>query len=127
MKIGKKIRAIREAKGLSQKEVSLSIDMDPSQYSRIEKDKTDPTCSTLERVASALGVDVAELFGIEPRITSTGDLEYENSFDKSILEKVKLLAQLTNEEQTAIFQLIDSLVTKYKLKLTLKDALNLAS
>ena len=43
------------------------------------------------------------------------------------MEKVKLISQLPEEEQTAIFQLIDSLVTKKVLKENLKDALNLAS
>ena len=127
MKIGYKIRSIREQMGLSQKEVALSMGMDQSQYSRLEKDRTDPTCSTLERVASALGVTIADFFVTDAEITSTQDLDYTDSFNKSIIEKVKLISSLPEEEQAAVFQLIDSLVTKKILKDNLKDALNFAS
>ena len=127
MKIAYKIRSIREQMGLSQKEVALSMGMDQSQYSRLEKDKTDPTCSTLERVASALGVTIADFFISDAEINSTQDLEYTDSLSKSIIEKVKLISSLPKEEQVAVFQLIDSLVTKRILKDNLKNALNLAS
>jgi len=35
MNVGEKIREVREAKGLSQKEVALTLVMNPSQYSKI--------------------------------------------------------------------------------------------
>ena len=43
MGLGEQIRKVREAKELSQKQVALSINMDQSQYSKIEKRKTDPS------------------------------------------------------------------------------------
>jgi transcriptional regulator with XRE-family HTH domain len=64
MSIGENIKMVREAKKLSQKQVALSIDMDPSQYSKIEKGKTDPSVSTVEKISAALGVSLSELFSV---------------------------------------------------------------
>ena len=65
MDIGTNIKRIREAKNLSQKEVIAAIDMGAAQYSRIEGGKTEPSVSTLERIAKALGVQLTELFAAE--------------------------------------------------------------
>jgi transcriptional regulator with XRE-family HTH domain len=51
MNIGEKIKTVREAKGLSQKEISNRVQMDQSQYSKIENGKTDRTTNTLEKIA----------------------------------------------------------------------------
>jgi transcriptional regulator with XRE-family HTH domain len=62
MNIGDNIKKIRMAKGLSQKEVTISAGLDADQYSRIENGKTDPSVTTLERIAKAMNVSLAELF-----------------------------------------------------------------
>ena len=62
MNIGEKIKTVREAKNLSQKEISNMVLMDQSQYSKIENGKTDPTTNTLEKIAKALGIELSELF-----------------------------------------------------------------
>jgi transcriptional regulator with XRE-family HTH domain len=120
MNIGQNIVKIREAKGLSQKEVAMALGMDQSQYSKIEKGKTDPTTSTLEKIAAALDIQISELFG-------TGQVREVNSYDKSLLEKVQLLEQLEEEEKKSVFNIIDGLIYKKRLKDTLSSALNLAS
>jgi len=51
MKIGDKIKKAREAKGWSQKEVALSLQMDQSQYSKTENNKNDPHLSSIEKIA----------------------------------------------------------------------------
>ena len=116
MNIGDKIRQIREARGLTQKEVALTIGMDQSQYSKIEKGKTDPSTSTLEKVAKAIGIGLSELFADD----SFKDI---NSYDKSLMEKLQLIEQLDEDEKKSIFKIIDGLVSKKKLKDTLTSAL----
>ena len=116
MNIGDKIRQIREARGLTQKEVALTIGMDQSQYSKIEKAKTDPSTSTLEKVAKAIGIGLSELFADD----SFKDI---NSYDKSLMEKLQLIEQLDEDEKKSIFKIIDGLVSKKKLKDTLTTAL----
>lgn len=118
MNIGEKIRKVREAKGLSQKEISAMVNMDQSQYSKIENGKTDPTTSTLEKIAKALGIDVSELF-VSDKIFK--DI---NSADKTIMEKLRLIELLDNKEQQSIYNIVDGLVASKKLRDTLSSALN---
>jgi transcriptional regulator with XRE-family HTH domain len=116
MDIGKNIKRIREAKGLSQKDVITAIDMGAAQYSRIEGGKTDPAFSTLERIAKALGVKLSELFSDE------GSHEV-NSNDSTAMEKVRLMEGLTDEERKTLFMILDAFVGKKKLKDTLSSVL----
>ncbi len=121
MDIGERIKSIREAKGLSQKQVSLNINMDPSQYSKIEKGKTDPSVSTLEKITIALGINLSELFN------TNEDIQDINSADKTLIEKVQLIEQLDQEERNSVFKIIDGLFIKKKLRDTLTNAVNIAS
>jgi transcriptional regulator with XRE-family HTH domain len=106
--------------GLSQKEVALSCKMDPAQYSRVEHNKTDPTLSTVVKIAKALGVSVAEL-------SSANELFKDvNSVDKSLMEKIALIEQLDKKERSAFFVMLDALVAKKKLKDNLSNVLQLA-
>jgi transcriptional regulator with XRE-family HTH domain len=116
MNLGDTIKRIREAKNLSQKEVITTINMGAAQYSRIESGKTDPSISTLERIAQALGVGLAELF-------SDNDLEDVNSVDQTLMEKVRLIDSLSEEERKTIFTILDAFIGKKKLKTTLSNAL----
>ena len=98
MNIGENIKRIRTAKNLSQKEVVTAAKLDTAQYSRIETGKTDPSVSTLDRIAKALGVSLAELFA------SADELKEINSLDKSVMEKVSLIESLSEEEKKPFTQ-----------------------
>ena len=60
--VGREIRRIREAKGLSQTKAAAAADMGPSGLSQIETGARNPSAVTLNKIASALGVGVADLF-----------------------------------------------------------------
>ena len=117
MDIGNKIKKIRESKGFSQKEVALNLNMNPSQYSKIENGKVDPQCSSIEKIAIALGVNLSDVFAQE------NNLENINSIDKSIIEKVQLIDQLDDKQKESIFNIIDMAIYNIKLKQTLSNAL----
>jgi transcriptional regulator with XRE-family HTH domain len=118
MNVGDKIRKVREAKGLSQKEISAMVNMDQSQYSKIENGKTDPTTGTIEKIAKALGIEISELFVND---TIFKDI---NSADKTIMEKLRLIELLDNKEQQSIYNIVDGLVANKRLRDTLASALN---
>ena len=61
MEVGKQIRAIREAKGLSQGDIEKSSGLLRSYISRVEGGYTAPSLGTLERFAKALGVQPYQL------------------------------------------------------------------
>lgn len=83
------------------------IPMDQSQYSRIEKDKTDPTLTTLFKVAQAMDRELVDFF--EP--TKTSNLKIENGTD---LEKLGMLQKLEETDKVMVFQIIDRLYSRKK-------------
>jgi DNA-binding XRE family transcriptional regulator len=59
--VGARIRKLRAAKGVTQTELAGAVGMMRSNISRIEAAKHRPTLETMERIAKALKVSVAEL------------------------------------------------------------------
>lgn len=62
IKVGKQIQKLRESKGISQQDLAAKCDFEKSNMSRLEAGRVNPTLSTLEKVANALEVTLAEIF-----------------------------------------------------------------
>ena len=60
-KLGENLKRIRTAKGISQGEISRKLEVDKSFVSNIENGKTNPTLSTIAKIAKAIGVSIGEL------------------------------------------------------------------
>jgi transcriptional regulator with XRE-family HTH domain len=60
--VGSKIKELRERRGLTQSRLAEAASMSSDEVSRIERGAREPRFSTLERLAAALNVAVAELF-----------------------------------------------------------------
>ena len=56
-----RIRQLRKERGFSQAKLAVMADMDPATLNRLERGTGNPNLKTLERVADALGVGIAEL------------------------------------------------------------------
>lgn len=56
-----RIRQLRKERELSQVKLAVMADMDPATLNRLEQGKGNPNLKTIERVADALGVEVADL------------------------------------------------------------------
>ena len=61
-KLAKKLRQLREAKGLSQEDLALKSNLGRSYYWRVEQGRINMTLETLVKLSNALGVDIAVLF-----------------------------------------------------------------
>jgi transcriptional regulator with XRE-family HTH domain len=107
MDISANIKRIRKIKNISQKQIALELGMAQAQYSIIESGKTIPTIPTLQKIADILEVDIIEL------IKNPGK---EEEINLSLLEKVKLLDTLEEEEKRNILGIIDIAISKKKLK-----------
>jgi transcriptional regulator with XRE-family HTH domain len=110
MKLGEALKKVREAKNLSQKELAGLLGMAQAQYSRIESGKTDPSFSAVIKIAKALGISLSELF------TSDEIFKDVNAYDKTLLEKLRLIDSLDEVEKKSIYNIVDSLIAKKKLK-----------
>jgi transcriptional regulator with XRE-family HTH domain len=62
MNLGKSIQTCRVKRGLSQTELARRAGLSVSYLSMLENSKRDPTISTVERIATAIGVPVEILF-----------------------------------------------------------------
>ena len=60
--VGYKIREVREAKNISQEELSQKSGVSRSIISALENGKTNTTSKTLANIAKALGVSVDQIF-----------------------------------------------------------------
>jgi DNA-binding XRE family transcriptional regulator len=61
-RIGVAIRQLRKERKLSQERLSKAIGAARANISRIERGLAIPTLTTLEKIASALGIDLLDLF-----------------------------------------------------------------
>ena len=61
-RIGLRIAAERVAKGLSQRQFALILEMDRATLNRIEAGKANPTLSTLIRIADGLDASIYDFF-----------------------------------------------------------------
>src|SRR5919204_1739753 len=61
--VGQELRAQREEKGLSLRELARRLSISPSALSQIETGKSRPSVSTLYSIVSELGISLDELFG----------------------------------------------------------------
>ncbi|MBL7690589.1 MAG: helix-turn-helix transcriptional regulator [Flavipsychrobacter sp.] len=62
---GKRLKQLRESKGLSQQELANLCDIEHSQISRIELGKINTTISTLFLIASKLEIEATELIKVK--------------------------------------------------------------
>jgi transcriptional regulator with XRE-family HTH domain len=61
--MGKTVRKLRQAKGLSQAEVAKRAGLSREYVNKIEAGKYDPPLSTINAIAEALGVTARRLMG----------------------------------------------------------------
>ncbi len=62
-RFGARLRQIRKSKKMSQEAVALNCDLDRSYLGRIERGESNVSLVNIHRIAEALGVGPAELFG----------------------------------------------------------------
>lgn len=60
------LRRIRTAKGVTQEDLAVDADVDRTTISGIERSEYNPTIDILDRIASALSVDLSDLVAMPP-------------------------------------------------------------
>ncbi|WP_452225583.1 helix-turn-helix domain-containing protein [Lacinutrix chionoecetis] len=100
----KNLKSLRKEKSLSQQAVADGSGMMASTYNRIENMKVTPSIDTVERIASAIGVDFVDLF--QSREVS----------DKSIAQKLEMINGLSEYNRSVVEIVLDSIIDKDKLE-----------
>ncbi len=76
--LGRRLLALREARRLSLRTLAERVGLSASFLSQVERDETSPSIASLDKLAQALGVDLASLFAqvpVDPVVRATGRSE----------------------------------------------------
>jgi transcriptional regulator with XRE-family HTH domain len=65
-KVGGRLRAERERRGIGLRELARRVGVSPSLVSQIELDRVNPSVSTLYAIVTELGLTMSEVFGEQP-------------------------------------------------------------
>lgn len=87
MKVGFKIRKIRELRNYSQEFMALELGISQRSYSSIELDETSPTLERLGRIAALLQVSVTDIICFEPDTLFIPGMKKDEKFALAMLEK----------------------------------------
>lgn len=77
----------------------------------MEKGERDLSVEATNKIATFFGLTIDQLLNSEDYIPEEITVE-----DKSLIEQVKLIAQLDPEEKSMVFKMIDTFLTKKKFK-----------
>jgi transcriptional regulator with XRE-family HTH domain len=69
--LGRAIRELRGERGLTQRDLARSADMNVTQISHIERGRANPAWGTVKRIAAALGLPVSEVAARAERLAGT--------------------------------------------------------
>lgn len=86
MEIGKKLRSIREAHGITIYKLSKETDISQNHIGGIELGKRQPTIETLERLLAPLGVTLAEFFN------ENSEILYPTQEERALIENFRCLS-----------------------------------
>jgi len=62
IRIGERIKTLRQTKGLSQRQLAIEANKDPQSLERVENGKICPSVYYLKEVCDALGVSLEDFF-----------------------------------------------------------------
>ncbi len=125
MKIGARLRQLREQKGLSQGDIEAATGLLRCYTSRVENGHTVPSLETLERFAAALDVPLFMLFYEShgqpptPALTEQPSLEDaevlgtpEDEDAKFLLKLARLLVNIGEPDREALLSMARNLATR---------------
>lgn len=88
MTVGQRIKAIRKERKLTQVQLADKANLSRSYLADIERDRYNPSLSTLESVAGALGVQVSAIVG-EENFIKEETAEYKAKEEKDIAKRME--------------------------------------
>lgn len=86
MSLGTAIKLVRTRRGMTQDALAQHTSLSPSYLSQLERDKRDPTISTVRKIACGLNVPVVVLIFLSDEI-GTGN----EAFGRELSEKISYL------------------------------------
>ncbi len=99
VKLGRRIKDLRKAKGITQEMLAEMVNMDITSLSKIETGRNYPQSETLEKIAEALKLDIDKLFCFREKLSKD---DYLNAINRNVMfiknndEKLKMLYEFSS-------------------------------
>jgi transcriptional regulator with XRE-family HTH domain len=104
---GKRLFAIRRARGISQKDLGEKVDISLRMISYYERDANGPPVVVLKKIAVALNVSVSYLLGESPLKTTV-----KNEIDTVLKKPIETLRNLPKKQLRTAITMIEALAAK---------------
>lgn len=114
---GNRLRKLREARGMTQRDLAERVEIELVQISRYERGLNMPNAETLVALSEVLQVDLNLLLIGE---TNTRVAAADLNLDLPLLERFRDLQKLPRRDREAIILLIDSVLTRGDVEQRLK-------
>jgi transcriptional regulator with XRE-family HTH domain len=111
LRIGKKIKQLRELKNFSQEYMASNLKMSVPGYGRIERNEVDVSIERANQIANVLGISLTELISFDEKYIFNNYANNQNAF--------VINSDLHQDDQKALKELVDYL----KQQLVAKDEL----
>ena len=110
MSLADNLKRLRKKQGWSQTQLAEQIGSHLSHINRIETGKYNPSLDVVQKLAAAFNVTIDYL-------VSDTDEDYKEVRieDKNLVERIKLIDSLEEDDKTALIRVIDSMLTKKKI------------
>jgi len=110
MSLLKNLKRLRKKRGWSQTQLAEQIGFHLSHINRIETGKYNPSLDVIQKLAAVFEVSIDYL--VSDTDEDFKEVRIEN---KDMIEKIKLIDSLDEEDRTALIRVIDSMLTKKKI------------
>ena len=101
--VGKRIKTLRNEKGISARTLASKADLDPSQISKIENGTSKPSLDALQRICEVLDISISDFFAV----TTTTD------HSKQVVPELEQLMETTKSLTTNQIELLNKLLKSF--------------
>ncbi len=119
MKFQEKIKALRKTAGMSQQELADKLHIHVTHLSKMENGHLTPSIDIVQRLMKVFAVSADQLLNEDEK--SVVDIQ-----DHELNEQLAMINQLDEEEKNALIKIINSMLTKKRMKDLLDGKIKLA-
>ena len=101
--VGKRIKTLRNEKGISARSLASMADLDPSQISKIENGTSKPSLDALQRICEVLDISISDFFAVTTN----------NEHSKKVVPELEQLMETTKSLTTNQIELLNKLLKSF--------------
>ncbi len=117
MKFNEKIKALRKAANMSQQELAEKLHIHVTHLSKMENGHLMPSIDIVQRLMKVFTISADQLLNEDEKTV----VDIKNS---ELNEQIALISQLDEEERNALIKIINSMLTKKRMKDLLDGKMN---